>query len=139
MTIATQLVVRALLAAPGREMYGLEIMRATGIKSGTIYPILARLEAAGWIISRTENIDPHTAQRPARRYYQITEDGEAGARAALASTASLLASFGAGEDDAVERAWQQILYLASDGGLVASEEFFGVLRGLYRGPGALGT
>ena len=45
MTLTTQLVLRALLANPGREMYGREIMQAASLATGTVYPILARLEA----------------------------------------------------------------------------------------------
>lgn len=48
MTLPTQLVLRAMLAEPTREMYGLEICAAAGLPSGTIRPILARLERFGW-------------------------------------------------------------------------------------------
>jgi len=47
MTITTQLVLRALLAEPTREMYGLEICAEAGLPSGTIHPILARLAGLG--------------------------------------------------------------------------------------------
>jgi len=40
MTIPTQLVLRALLADPAREMYGLQICAGAGLPSGTIHPIL---------------------------------------------------------------------------------------------------
>ena len=46
MTLPTQLVLRALLAEPTQEMYGLQICQAAGLPSGTIHPILARLERA---------------------------------------------------------------------------------------------
>ena len=141
MTRNVQLVLHALLTT--REMYGLEIMRVTGMKSGTIYPVLARLEAAGWITSRTEDIDPHTAQRPARRYYQITGTGAGQARDALARDVLARAAFtafgGPSEDKAVHEAEQAILDLAAaHTDLVKSSEFTDVLRGLYRA-GALGT
>jgi PadR family transcriptional regulator, regulatory protein PadR len=84
MTIPTQLVLRALLADPTRERYGVEIGQAAGLPSGTIHPILARLEGVGWLTSRWEDIDPRTQGRPARRYYQLTPDGLERARAALA-------------------------------------------------------
>jgi hypothetical protein len=45
MTIPTQLVLQALLTDPGRELYGLEIGTAAGLPSGTVHPILARLDA----------------------------------------------------------------------------------------------
>lgn len=84
MTLPTQLVLRALLEDPTHEKYGLEICEAAGLPSGTIQPILARLEAAGWLISRWENGDPHRLGRPRRRYYRYTESGIEYARIALA-------------------------------------------------------
>jgi DNA-binding PadR family transcriptional regulator len=84
MTIPTQLVLRALLADPAQERYGVEIGTAAGLPSGTVHPILARLEGVGWVSSRWEDIDPRVEGRPARRYYQLTADGVELARAALA-------------------------------------------------------
>jgi PadR family transcriptional regulator PadR len=82
MTIPTQLVLEALLADPERELYGVEIGERAELRSGTVHPILARLERAGWLASRWEDIDPQAAGRPARRYYRLTADGVvAGARA----------------------------------------------------------
>jgi PadR family transcriptional regulator PadR len=86
MTLTTQLVLRALLAEPGAELYGAQIGAAAGLMSGTVHPILARLEAAGWVSSRWEEIDPVQAGRPARRYYRLTGDGIEQARARLAET-----------------------------------------------------
>jgi PadR family transcriptional regulator, regulatory protein PadR len=85
MTIPTQLVLRALLAAPGRELYGIEIGDGAGLPSGTVHPILARLEGLRWVESRWEDIDPKVEGRPARRYYRLTTDGAEQARLALAS------------------------------------------------------
>ena len=84
MTIPTQLVLRALLADPAQEQYGVELGAAAGLPSGTIHPILARLEGVGWLTSRWEDIDPRAEGRPARRYYQLTPDGVELAQAALA-------------------------------------------------------
>lgn len=84
MTIPTQLVLEALLAAPMRERYGLEIGKAAGLRSGTVHPILARLEGYGWLSSRWEDIDASAEGRPARRYYLLTADGVQAAGAALA-------------------------------------------------------
>jgi PadR family transcriptional regulator, regulatory protein PadR len=86
MTIPTQLVLRALLADPSRELYGIEISEAAGLPSGTVHPMLARLENLGWIESRWEDIDPRAEGRPARRYYRFTSSGVESARAALASS-----------------------------------------------------
>ena len=49
MTVQTQLVLRALLDEPDAEHYGFELSKTTGLKDGTMYPMLARLEDAGWI------------------------------------------------------------------------------------------
>ncbi len=85
MTIPTQRVLEALLDDPERELYGLEIGEAAELRSGTVHPILARLEGVGWLASRWEDIDPQAEGRPARRYYRLTADGVPAARAALAS------------------------------------------------------
>jgi PadR family transcriptional regulator PadR len=84
MTIPTQLVLRALLADPAEERYGVEIGTAAGLPSGTVHPILARLESVGWLTSRWEEIDPRAEGRPARRYYRLTPDGLELAQGALA-------------------------------------------------------
>lgn len=87
MTLQTRMVLGVLLADPASEVYGLQIVEATGLPPGTIYPILSRLEAAGWIDSRWEEVDQHAAGRPRRRYYRFTAapaDGAAAARQALA-------------------------------------------------------
>jgi DNA-binding PadR family transcriptional regulator len=84
MTIPTQLVLRTPLADPEQELYGVEIGTAAGLPSGTVHPILARLETVGWLASRWEEIDPRTEGRPARRYYRLTPDGMELARSALA-------------------------------------------------------
>lgn len=88
MTLPTQLVLRALLADHTREMYGLELCAVSGLASGTVHPILARLEGVGWLRSRFEDIDPHEQGRPRRRYYRLTSDGAEQARAALAHAAA---------------------------------------------------
>src|SRR5918997_4271734 len=84
MTIPTQRVLDVLLEDPQRELYGLEIGEAAGLRSGTVHPILARLEGYGWVVSRWEDIDASTEGRPARRYYTLTAEGVQAARAALA-------------------------------------------------------
>ncbi len=84
MTIPTQLVLNVLLEDLDAERYGVEIGAAAGLPSGTVHPILARLEGVGWLASRWEDVDPREAGRPARRYYRLTTDGAAVARAALA-------------------------------------------------------
>ncbi len=84
MTITTQLVLSAFLEDPQQELYGLEVCQAADLPSGTVHPILARFEGLGWLESRWEEVDPRAEGRPARRYYRLTREGAARARAALA-------------------------------------------------------
>jgi DNA-binding PadR family transcriptional regulator len=84
MTLPTQLVLQALLKDPGRESYGAELADSAGLPTGTVHPILARVEGMGWVESRWEDIDPRKVGRPARRYYRLTADGEESVRTALA-------------------------------------------------------
>jgi DNA-binding PadR family transcriptional regulator len=87
MTLQTQLVLRVMLEEPDRQRYGLELSDALGLPSGTIYPILARLEQVGWVDSVWEDEDVHQRySRPRRRLYRITSDGASRARAALQRT-----------------------------------------------------
>ncbi|MCT9111663.1 helix-turn-helix transcriptional regulator [Streptomyces mirabilis] len=88
MTLQTQLVMRELLQHPTRAQYGLEVGQAVGLPSGTIHPILARLERAGIVESFWEAADEHaeaSPPRPRRRYYRFTADGAETARQALAA------------------------------------------------------
>jgi PadR family transcriptional regulator PadR len=78
------LVLRFLLESPGRSSSGAEIGRATRTGSGTLYPLLARFETAGWLASEWEAVDPHEAGRPRRRLYRLTGEGQRNAHVALA-------------------------------------------------------
>ena len=74
MTYPTALVLQAL--ARGFH-YGFDVMDATGLPSGTVYPILRRLDREGLLESSWENQeDAQREQRPPRRYYAITAAGE---------------------------------------------------------------
>ncbi|WP_235543521.1 PadR family transcriptional regulator [Phycicoccus sp. Soil803] len=84
MTLATQLVLGVLLSDPSSDRYGLELSAEAGLPSGTIHPILARLEGLGWLESSWEDIDPRVEGRPARRYYRLSAAGADSARVALA-------------------------------------------------------
>ncbi|MFE6747363.1 PadR family transcriptional regulator [Kitasatospora purpeofusca] len=95
-TTATARVLQALLADVGAEFYGRELMKTTGLQSGSLYPILLRLEKEGVITSQQEEIDTRAAGRPARRYYRMTGDGVVAARQALAEVHELTRTPGAG-------------------------------------------
>lgn len=63
------------------EPYGLAIARRAGLATGSVFPILARLERLAWITSAWEDTD---RPGPRRRLYSFTPDGLAGARVLLA-------------------------------------------------------
>jgi DNA-binding PadR family transcriptional regulator len=85
MTASVLKVMAALLADPTADRYGLQLMQDTGLPSGTLYPILVRLERAGWVESHWEQIDPSAEGRPSRRYYRLTAEGAAEARREIAA------------------------------------------------------
>ena len=84
MTGPTKAVLGVLLDQPDGVHYGLAIGALTTLPSGTVHPILARLEGLGWVSSSWEDIDPADAGRPRRRHYRLTAAGATAARAALA-------------------------------------------------------
>ena len=72
----TGAVLSELLNDPAADRYGYELARATGLASGTLYPILMRLEERGLLEARWE-----LAERRPRHVYRLTADGLAVARA----------------------------------------------------------
>lgn len=83
MTTQTLKVLTALMSQPDAELSGAEMARSTKLASGTLYPILIRLEEAGWVESRWETEKPQELGRPRRRLYQVTGVGMRKARAAF--------------------------------------------------------
>jgi DNA-binding PadR family transcriptional regulator len=80
-TYPTTLVMHALLEG---YHHGFDIMDATGLPSGTVYPILRRMEAEGYARSRWEKDGrARREQRPPRRYYELTAAGRSAARDAV--------------------------------------------------------
>lgn len=82
-TTQTIKVLAILMSRMDDEISGAEIGRTTNLASGTLYPILSRLEESGWVESRWETEDPHELGRPRRRLYQITGLGAGKARRAF--------------------------------------------------------
>ena len=74
----------------GEQLHGYALIKATGYQSGTIYPILKRLEKAGWVHRQKEEIDEWKEHRRARVFYQLSEVGVGEARAIIESTRQLL-------------------------------------------------
>ena len=89
-TLPTAAVLRQMLENPAADHYGFALAEATSFPSGTIYPILARLETAGWLASFWEQGDPAELERPRRRMYRLTGAGAHAAREALSATQRLL-------------------------------------------------
>ncbi len=77
-----------LMEDPTGEYYGLDLVRRTRLKPGSLYPILARLEGYGWVTSRWEELDEREAGRPRRRYYRLTPSGLEAVRNLLRRTPS---------------------------------------------------
>ena len=75
-------VLGALLSSPQDELSGAQVGRATKLASGTLYPILLRLEGAGWLQSRWEREEPSELGRPRKRLYSVTALGNKKAHAA---------------------------------------------------------
>ena len=76
-------VLGVLMTHPKAELSGADIARTTKLASGTLYPILFRLENAGWVQSQWEMEEPQKLGRPRRRLYRITGTGTRKARAAV--------------------------------------------------------
>lgn len=82
LTHPTAKVLQALLEG---HHHGFDIMEATALPSGTVYPILRRLDAEGLVKSRWEReAIARQEQRPPRRYYELSAGGGIVAREAIA-------------------------------------------------------
>lgn len=76
--------VSILHAIAGGSRFGFDIMAATGLTSGTVYPALDRLEGLGLLRSSWEDEAlAHAEGRPARRYFRLTAAGATALQAAL--------------------------------------------------------
>jgi len=83
-------VLRALAADPAQWRHGYELGAETGLKAGSLYPILVRLADRGFLEAKWEQDPP--PGRPARHLYRLTPDGLEMAVADAASTAEALAA-----------------------------------------------
>lgn len=71
-----QLGVALLTESPGTRRWGYELCRATGLRSSTVYPMLARMLEEGWLEDGWEATEEIAAEkRPPRRYYTLTDFG----------------------------------------------------------------
>ena len=67
---STRLVLTSLLAGP---QYGYAIIKETGVKSGTLYPILMRLNERQYLFSQWQ--PRQKSGRPSRQTYELTAKG----------------------------------------------------------------
>jgi len=69
-TPATALVLKSLLSA--ESVWGLQVVKDVGKKPGTVYPILDRLESAGWVQGEWDTSE--SRKGPRRRYYRLISE-----------------------------------------------------------------
>jgi PadR family transcriptional regulator, regulatory protein PadR len=84
LTGALERALRVFLEDPAAPRYGYDLMKAARLPSGTLYPMLARLEDDGLVTASWETREGDGSGRPPRKYYQLTSDGVRVARAELA-------------------------------------------------------
>lgn len=74
----TRAVLAALGSKPSEWRHGYSLSQETGLKSGTLYPLLMRLHDQGLL--EAEWRSPETPGRPARHAYRLTNAGLAATR-----------------------------------------------------------
>jgi DNA-binding PadR family transcriptional regulator len=90
-----------LLAIRAGHRYGFELMDATGLPNGTVYPLLRRLERRGVLAGVWEDEEKARAeQRPARRYCRLTRAGEAAMAEVVERFPALVRAFDVGIEPA---------------------------------------
>lgn len=77
----TLAILDALLVRPGQWHHGYSLSQSTGIPSGTLYPILMRLEKLQWLATRWE--EAKTPGRPPRHLYRLSGTAREWAREEL--------------------------------------------------------
>jgi len=79
-------VLSVFLADASAWRYGYDLMKAARLPSGTLYPMLARLQEQGLVTAQWEQHSADAGGRPPRKYYQLTGEGVRVARLELAQT-----------------------------------------------------
>lgn len=64
-----------LVADPGGRHWGYKLSKDSGVRSGVMYPLLARMLNEGWLVDGWEDEAETGGQRPPRRYYRLTDVG----------------------------------------------------------------
>lgn len=81
----TNLLLAVLASDALRWRHGYDLSQETGLKSGTLYPLLMRLSDQGWLEARWT--EPEREGRPPRHEYRLT--GECAALAREQATAGI--------------------------------------------------
>lgn len=100
LTGALERVLRVFLADPAADRYGYDLMKAAKLPSGTLYPMLARLEAEGLVTSAWEEPRQDASGRPPRKFYKLSGEGIRVARLELAEASMNAARPAGGTGDA---------------------------------------
>jgi DNA-binding PadR family transcriptional regulator len=87
-------VLKALTERPSQWRHGYDMAQQTGLKSGTLYPILIRLSNRGLLEACWE--DEPAPGRPRRHLYRLTPGGLAAAEAALSAASATAIPLAAG-------------------------------------------
>jgi PadR family transcriptional regulator len=75
MTETVVAILTEILKAGQTPLYGLDAAHRAQIRPGSAYPVLQRLEAAGWLEASWEDAEAAAVGRPVRRYYRLTPMG----------------------------------------------------------------
>lgn len=81
-----------LLREPAEWRYGYDLMQATALSAGTLYPILMRMTERGWLEASWE--ERTDGGRPPRHLYRFTAAGARAAREMLARSSARAAPVG---------------------------------------------
>jgi PadR family transcriptional regulator, regulatory protein PadR len=68
-----RLILASLLEARNTWSHGYELVRRANVKSGTLYPLLIRLEEQGYLEAEWQ--PPQSSSRPPRHAYRLTASG----------------------------------------------------------------
>ena len=56
-------------------MAGSDLLKETGIKSGSLYPLLHNMRTKGLLLSKKENGNASALQRPLKTFYKLSAEG----------------------------------------------------------------
>ena len=84
-------VLRVMITDPTAPHYGYDLMKAAKLPSGTLYPMLARLQQEGLVDAEWEAQRQDAGGRPPRKYYRLTGEGLRVGRLELAQASRVAA------------------------------------------------